>query len=84
MHIKKIRLDFMKRAPNSSKTDVMAHFFMLIEGNMLSVHEMQQIGCERIDRMKIIGQDISRVLYLTIIYLVLPLPTGSSDLPLGR
>ena len=30
------------------------------------------------------GQDISRVLYLTIIYLDIPLPACSSDLPSGR
>lgn len=31
-----------------------------------------------------IGQDVSRVLYQTIIYLGLPLPTGSCDLPSGQ
>ena len=30
------------------------------------------------------GQDVSRVLYLTIIYLDIPLPACSSDLPPGR
>jgi len=49
IHIKKFQLYLMKRAPNGNKTDVTAHFFMLIEGNMVSEHEMRQIGSERID-----------------------------------
>ena len=50
IHIKKFQLYLMKRAPNGNKTDVTAHFFMLIEGNMVSEHEMRQIGSARIER----------------------------------
>ena len=49
MHIKKFRLYFMKRAPNSEESAVTEHFFIQIGGNMVSEHEMRQIGSGRID-----------------------------------
>ena len=39
----------MKRASNGGKAAVTEHFFMRIGGNMVSEHEMQQIGSDSID-----------------------------------
>ena len=46
---KNFRLYFMKRASNGEKAAVTEHFFMRIGGNMVSEHEMQQIGSDSID-----------------------------------